>query len=73
MDDLPIEPTYDIDIECEKRGIGNPVETDDGMTQITCVLPKIFSIWCPTNTVQFIDDVYLCTTQDRKSVLISIQ
>ena len=68
----PEKSHYDIDLQCEKRNLAHPVE-DNGMTQFPCAAPKMFIIWCVTNTVQYIDDVYFCNTQNGKSVRITIQ
>lgn len=65
---------YDIDVECW-RGFGAlQIDSNSGDDQTTktfqCAGPEWFEIQCDSKTIQLVDDAYLCSTHDGKSVKI---
>ncbi len=62
---------YDIDVECW-RGVGAMQEDykDEQTKTFQCAGPQWFEIQCNSKTIQIVNDSYLCTTHDGKSVRI---
>jgi len=68
------ESKYDIDVEClDSPTFEVGIRGEDETSQtFLCFTPKFFKIRCDWKSVNRLDDTFLCSTHDNKSVRIRV-